>query len=307
MSEQSGEFDFIRSLQNRVKPSRHLRLGIGDDAAILSESPPQTLVTTDMLMEGVHFLIPPATPQQVGHKALAVNLSDIAAMGGTPATAFVSVALPRARPAAFREEVFTGLQSLADQFQVALAGGDTNSWDGPFVISVTVLGIPTFPPVLRSGAKPGDWIMVTGELGGSLLGKHLTFVPRVREVLLLQESVKLHALQDISDGLSADLFHILEQSGVGARLFADRIPVSLAAIKSASEKRSPLGHALGDGEDFELLFTLSPKDGERLLNNPPFETRLSHIGEITSNPEVLLRQANGREIPLPRLGWVHSL
>lgn len=307
VSNQSGEFEFIRSLQDRIKRSEYLDVGIGDDAAVLSDFPPQTLVTTDMLMEGVHFLIPPATPQQVGYKALAVNLSDIAAMGGTPATAFVSVALPRSRPPSFREDVFTGLQSLADQFRVTLAGGDTNSWDGPFVISVTVLGIPTFPPVLRSGAKPGDWIMVTGELGGSLLGRHLTFLPRVREALLLQQSVKLHAMQDVSDGLSADLYHILEQSGVGARLFSERIPVSDAAHASAKDGRSALEHALGDGEDFELLFTLPAEEGERLLRNPVFETRMSHIGEITLNTDVILQQADGNEIALPRLGWTHPL
>ncbi|MFO1022954.1 MAG: thiamine-phosphate kinase [Planctomycetales bacterium] len=307
MNDTSGEFDFIRSLQSRIKASPYVRLGIGDDAAILAETPAQTLVTTDMLMEGTHFEIPPATPLQVGHKALAVNLSDIAAMGGTPATAFVSVALPRTRPASFREEVFQGIQSLADRFHVSLAGGDTNSWDGPFVIAVTVLGIPTRPPVLRSGAQPGDWIMVTGDFGGSLLGKHLNFTPRVREALLLQQEVKLHAMQDVSDGLSADLYHILEESRAGARLFADRIPISQGAVQSAVDGRTPLEHALGDGEDFELLFTLSPKEGEKLLRNPPFDTPLTHIGEITSDPRALLVRPDGTEVPLPRIGWTHAL
>lgn len=306
MNPPSGEFEFIESLRKRVSASPYVTLGIGDDAAILTANPPQTLVTTDMLMEGTHFAIPPASPRQVGHKALAVNLSDIAAMGGCPTTAFVSVALSRKYPESFREELFQGIQGLADRFGVALAGGDTNSWNGPFVISVTLLGTPVKSPVLRSGARPGDWICVTGSFGGSLAGRHLDFIPRVAEALELQRRVTLHAMQDVSDGLAADLYHILEESGVGCRLDAQAIPIAEAA-RLSRDSRTPLEHALGDGEDFELLFTLSPEEGQRLLRTPPFETPIHKIGEITEDRTAWLVQSNGTPIPLPRLGWVHAL
>jgi len=307
MTVPSGEFGLIEWIRQQVAAHPRLTLGIGDDtAAFRFPAPTDCLITVDMLMEGTHFTLPPATLAQVGHKALGVNLSDIAAMGGAALAAVVSVALPRRFEWGEIRELHAGIQSLADEFGVALAGGDTNRWDGPLVISVTVLGETQGEgPIRRSGAQVGDWIMVTGSLGGSLAGRHLDFVPRLREARLLQESVRLHAMIDISDGLAADLHHILDESRVGAVLFEEAIPVSDAAT-AANDSRTPLEHALGDGEDFELLFTLSPDEGRQLLDSPPFDTPLAHIGEITASRGCFLRNAAGVLTPLPRKGWVHE-
>lgn len=307
MSETPREFAYIDWIRHQVAAHPNVLLGIGDDAAILSTTPgSQLLAAVDMLMEGTHFTLPPASPQAVGHKALAVNLSDMAAMAAKPIAALVSVALPQGRDDTIGQEVHAGLQQLADRYNVAIAGGDTNSWRGPLVISVTVLGESTGRgPVRRDGAQPGDWIMVTGSLGGSLAGKHLHFEPRVHEALALNAAVDLHAMIDISDGLSADLHHILEESRVGAILKADAIPISDAA-QLADDGVSPLQHAMGDGEDFELLLTLSPAAGRQLLAASPIELRMSHIGEITDGTGCLLRDASGNDSNLPRRGWEHQ-
>src|SRR5262249_17549025 len=156
------------------------------------------LVTTDMLMEGVDFALAEAGPRRIGRKTMAANLSDIAAMAGVPTAAVASVALPKHGGQSVGEELYLGMRDAADAFRVPIVGGDTNSWVGGLVISVTVLGEATANgPVLRSGAKPGDWIIVTGPLGGSLLGKHLDFTPRVKEALALHAVVDLHAMIDV--------------------------------------------------------------------------------------------------------------
>jgi thiamine-monophosphate kinase len=302
------EFALIDWIRSRVVDRDPVRVGIGDDAAVLrSESDRDWLVATDMLMEGVDFTFPPATPGLVGRKGLAVNLSDIAAMGGRPTAAFVSVALPVGRGIEFARDLHAGLLDLADQYGVVLAGGDTNSWRGPLVINVAVVGEPYGPrAITRDGAKPGDWIFVTGELGGSLDGHHLTFIPRVREAALLVELADVHAMIDVSDGLAADLHHILERSGAGAIVDAASIPVSVAARQS-KDGRDPLQHALSDGEDFELVFTVSEDDGRRLVANWTDATRLTCIGRITAESDCWLQCDHDRLEPLPPLGWNHPL
>ncbi|HUG92919.1 MAG TPA: thiamine-phosphate kinase [Planctomycetaceae bacterium] len=301
-----NEFALVERLRRRVSPRPWVALGIGDDAAALRlPASGDCLVTVDLLMEGTDFTFPPATAALAGRKSLAVNLSDIAAMAGRPLAAFVALALPRERGAAFAEEFLDGLIALADEFEVALAGGDTNIWSGPLVASVTVVGEPTGRgPVTRSGARPGDWIFVTGALGGSLAGRHLTFPPRVAEARRLHQAVELHAMIDLSDGLASDLRHILEASAVGAVLYEERIPIS-EAVLACRDGRTPLEHALGDGEDFELLFAVSPDNGRRLLDAPPVECGLSHIGEIRGEAGCDLVGADGSHRPLPRIGWEH--
>jgi thiamine-monophosphate kinase len=308
MSAMLHEFDYIAWI--RAQRARHPRLavGIGDDAASVRFPPPgDCLVTVDMLMEGVDFLIPPSTGREVGRKALAVNLSDLAAMAARPVACVTSVALPRQGGISLGQELFKGLSALADEFGVAIAGGDTNSWDGPLVISITLLGEPTGPgPVLRSGAQPGDWIMATGAFGGSLAGHHLNFTPRVREALALHQAAALHAMIDVSDGLAADLTHLLEESRVGAIVEETAIPISAAAT-AASDGRSPLEHALGDGEDFELLFTVSAEEGRRLLADPPCAVPLTHLGEIVpAETGCQIRRHHGTLEPLPPTGWKHG-
>lgn len=286
-----------------------MTLGIGDDAACLRPSPDrETLVAIDMLMEGVHFTFPDATPALAGRKALAVNLSDIAAMGGRPTAAFVSVALPETGGLEFAQEVHSGLIELANQYDVVLAGGDTNSWKGPLVISVAVVGEPIGPDAIRrSGAKSGDWLFVTGQLGGSLdSGRHLRFPPRLAEAKKLVELVQVHSMLDISDGLAADLHHILKASHVGAVLEAESIPIS-SSVRSTGNSKSPLLQALSDGEDFELLFSVPPSEGRMLLEHWKESTTLTKIGEITEAPGCWLRQPNGTREALPPLGWTHQV
>jgi thiamine-monophosphate kinase len=189
---------------------------------------------------------------------------------------------------------------------VALVGGDTNAWDGKLVISVTLLGEATARgPVTRSGARPGDWLFVTGPLGGSILGHHLDFTPRVREALALHEAVELRAMLDISDGLAADLNHVCEESKCGAVLHADAIPISDAARELArTSGKTPLQHALGDGEDFELLFAVSPEDGARLLRERPVPG-LAKVGECVESG--LWLEESGARTPLAPTGWVHDV
>lgn len=303
-----SEFSFINWIRSRTPAYPGVQIGIGDDAGLFRFGEAgECLITTDMLMDGVDFWLHELEPSVVGRKALAVSLSDIAAMAGRPLAAVIAVALPKDGGRQLAERIHAGVSALAAEFQVAVIGGDTNSWDGPLVICSTVLGSPTARgPVRRNGAQTGDWIMVTGDLGGSILGKHLAFRPRVLEAFELHKAVDLHAMIDISDGLAADLHHLLDESGVGATIRAANLPISEAALR-IDDLRSPVEHALGDGEDFELLFTVSPEDGGRLCAHPPCDVRLSHIGEITADPSCTLVEIDGHSVPLAPQGWVHSL
>lgn len=303
------EFELIDWIRAQIVDRPPVTLGIGDDAACLRpDGDRDMLVAVDMLMEGVHFTFPDATARLAGRKALAVNLSDIAAMAGRATAAFVSVALPNSRGMDFARDVHQGIIELADQFGVVIAGGDTNSWNGPLVISVTVTGQPLGSrPVCRQGARPGDWLFVTGQLGGSLpSGRHLTFLPRLNEVDQLAKLVELHAMIDISDGLAADLHHVLKASRVGAILQASEIPLTESALNSA-DGRSPLIHGLSDGEDFELLFAVAPDDGDRLISEWHDATSLTKIGEITADQGCWLRGVDGQLEPLRPMGWTHQL
>jgi thiamine-monophosphate kinase len=303
----TGEFAYIDWLRRQTPSDPRVLIGPGDDTAALRLTPGRPcLVTTDMLLEGSHFLLAEVEPRRVGRKAMAVNLSDIAAMAGRPVAAVVSVGLPRTGGRALAEELYRGLREVADAFDTAVVGGDTNSWTGGLVIAVTVLGEATERgPVRRSGARPGDWLLTTGPLGGSLRGKHFDFTPRVREALRLHELADLHAMIDISDGLAADLNHILEESGCGAVLQAEAIPISDAA-RQMNDGRTPLEHALSDGEDFELVLAVSPEDGRRLVETQPVAgLTLVRIGECVGTG-LWLEEA-GRRRPLEPQGYVHPL
>jgi thiamine-monophosphate kinase len=302
-----GEFAFIDWLRRRTPAAGRVRIGPGDDAALLAwPAPADCLVTTDMLLEGSCFVLAEAGPRRVGRKAMAVNLSDMAAMAGVPLAAVVSVGLPRQGGRALAEELYLGLRDMADAFDTAIVGGDTNSWNGPLVINVTLLGEATAQGVVRrSGARPGDRLLVTGPLGGSIRGKHLDFTPRVREALQLHARVPLHAMIDVSDGLAADVHHLCQESGCGAVLCAEAIPIAPAAY-ALHDGASPLEHALGDGEDFELVFAVAPADAQRLLHEQPLAgLTLVEIGECVA--EGLWLEEAGRRCPLPPRGYVHPL
>jgi thiamine-monophosphate kinase len=311
------EFGLIASVRkacmDRGPLSDRVVLGIGDDCAALQFEPGRpTLVTTDMLMDGRHFRSEVHAFDAIGEKAMGVNLSDIAAMAGIPVAAVVAVALPvslgSSRITTAMSELHRGLMRQADRFGVALVGGDTNAWEGPLVLAVTLMG-QAGPRglVRRGGAIPGDAILVTGPLGGSLLGRHMTPRPRVREALALHEVVPIHAMIDISDGLAADLGHILDESGgLGAWLDARSIPVSDdAKVLASKDGRTPLDHALADGEDFELCLTLSPNDARRALDSPPSGVSLHQIGTVVEHPGLALRFPDGRIEPIRAAGFDH--
>jgi thiamine-monophosphate kinase len=288
-SEALGEFDLIRWVRAHTpRPGGSTVLGIGDDAAVVRPAKgSDVVVTTDMLMDGRHFRLDRDGPEAVGYKAMAVNLSDIAAMAAKPVAGVVAVALPRAVAFRTARGVHAGIAEAAGRFGVALVGGDTNAWDGPLVVSVTLLGETTGRgPVPRSGARPGDVIFVTGPLGGSLLGRHLRPSPRVDEALVLHRASPIRALIDISDGLAADLNHILEESGgLGAVLNEHDIPVHPDAVEMGRQDgEAPIEHALHDGEDFELCAVLAREDAERLQNNPPPGVNLVRIGRVIAHP-----------------------
>src|SRR4051812_19977911 len=299
MTASSGEFAYIDWLRRRTPADPRVLLGPGDDAAAVAFTlGAGCLVTTDMLLEGSCFRLVEAGPRRVGRKAMAVNLSDIAAMAGRPVAAVVSVGLPRTGGRALAEELYLGLREVADAFDTAIVGGDTNSWNGSLVINVTLLGEAVPPgPVRRGGARPGDVLMTTGAFGGSILGKHLDFTPRVREALALHAAAELHAMIDVSDGLAADVSHLCEESRCGAVLRAEAVPIADAAARM-NDGRSPLDHALGDGEDFELVFAVSPADARRLLAVQPVPgVTLAAIGEVVD--QGLWLEENGRRRPLP--------
>jgi thiamine-monophosphate kinase len=301
----TGEFAFIDWLRQRTPSTQRVLLGPGDDTAVLAwPTDASCLVTTDMLLEGSCFRLE-AGGRRIGRKALAVNLSDIAAMAGQPVAAVVSVGLPRKGGRPLAEELYFGLREVADAFETAIIGGDTNSWDGPLVINVMLLGEATpRGPVRRRGAKVGDWLFVTGPLGGSILGKHLDFTPRIREALQLHTVVDLHAMIDISDGLAADLNHLCVESGCGAVLRAEAIPLTAEAHRM-SDSLSPLEHGLGDGEDFELLFAVGPDEGRKLLQTQPIAgLMLAHVGECVE--QGLWIEEGGQRRELPPMGYVHG-
>lgn len=304
------ERDLIRWLREKIPGDDRLRLGIGDDAAVLAwQAGRDLVVSTDLLVDQVHFdLASGIDPSRIGRKAIAVNLSDLAAMAAVPVGAVISVALPTSGGLELAKQLYEGLLPLAAEFDCLVVGGDTNSHDGPLVISVTVFGQPTPAGVwTRSGAQAGDRLLVTGELGGSRLGKHFDFTPRVREALLLAERYDVHAAMDISDGLEIDLARMTEASGCGATIEAKTLPVAAAARElSKLDGRSPLEHALSDGEDFELLLSVSQDVATNILADQPLDVLLTDIGEMTTEHDLVLIDADGNRQMLESAGYEHK-
>jgi thiamine-monophosphate kinase len=300
------EAQFLQWLYERLPPHRHLKIGAGDDAAVIAGlSSRGTVITTDLVSDGVDFRLGEVDPRRVGRKALAVNLSDLAAMAAKPQAVVVAIALPRLgteEALALAIALYEGMLPLSEELDVPIVGGDTNTHDGPLVLCGTAIGaVSERGPLTRHGGRAGDRLLVTGTLGGSLAGHHLDFMPRVREALLLHESYEIHAGMDISDGLALDASRLAESSGCGAVLDVDRVPISDAARNMAE----PLQRALGDGEDFELLLAVAPGEAARLLDNPPVACGLTDVGELISTAGLWQRETSGEVTPLEPSGWLH--
>lgn len=305
--EDRPEFALIDWIRSKSKVREEIEQGIGDDAAILNCNSGQKWVTAvDVITEGVHFTSETA-PALIGRKALAINLSDIAAMGATPIAAFVGIVLPQQRDETYARQIYDGIFSLAEQFNISIAGGDTNSWDGGLVVSVTVQGVLNQgEPIYRSGAQPGDHIFVTGPLGGSLgSGRHLKFTPRLIESQKLLEHFRPTAMLDLSDGLGSDLFHLTSSSGVGAIIESAAIPIHDDVPTSVQDDQR-LHQAISDGEDFELLFTLTTEQSQELLKRgPSLGLDCYRIGVCTAEKNVLLK-LDDQQVQFPQGGWRHT-
>lgn len=309
-----NEFDLITRLTALLPPGDDtVKTGPGDDCAVLDLGVPgkDLLFKTDAVVEGVHFT-KKTPPDKVGHKAIARCLSDIAAMGGTPHSALITIALPKNYDPEVAKAVYRGLGKTAQKYGVRVVGGETTTNPDCLLISIAMLGtVPAGKAILRSGAKSGDAIFVTGNLGGSLSGRHLEFEPRLTEANWLREKFDVHAMIDLSDGLAGDLRHILKASHVGAELLGTAVPISQAAkelSRAESSAKPPLLAALTDGEDFELLFTVASKDAVAVLDKwkqrfPELE--ISCVGRITAVPGLKLRDKTGSLKDLSAHGYVH--
>jgi len=295
-----GEFDFIDWIRAQSPMTASVPIPPGDDLAALKwDAADLLLVGVDQVLDGVHFDSAVHSPLEIGRKAMNRNLSDCAAMACLPVAALACVALPKHAGLDYAQELYKGLRAAADPFQCKIVGGDTGSWPGRLALSVTIIGRSAgIAPVKRSGARPGDTLYVTGALGGSLLGRHMRFEPRVLLARQLASQARITAMIDLSDGLARDLRHICQQSNVGAIIEAEQVPIHEDARRmSQSDGIDPLLHAIGDGEDYELLLA-SPDDLARSGAVP--------VGRITTEKEMLLRRA-GALSALSARGWEHTL
>lgn len=297
-----SEAGLIRRLAKGFSRNGDIIKGIGDDCAVIRVAKDKyLLVTIDMLVEDVHFKLKDATPFQIGWKSLGCGISDIASMGGLSRYAVVSLGLPARCSVEFVEELYRGMKVLGRRFGVTIIGGDTNRSE-KLVVDAAVMGfVEPRNLILRSGAKTGDIICVTGTLGGSYKsGRHLDFTPRQKEARILTENFRINSMIDISDGLSTDLNHIAEESGVGACIYEALIPIS----KNAAS----LDAALNEGEDFELLFTLPVNEAEKLLGkrSAGIKTPITKIGKITAGRQgVKIIGRNGKIKELRPEGFKH--
>lgn len=301
-----GEFGFIDFIRSHF-PDHDGTIGIGDDCAVMPTGEGELLFSTDLLMEGVHFLRNESSPEDVGWKAAAVNLSDIAAMGGTPVATFLSIALPKDAQGEWAERFIEGYTDISRQYDVPLLGGDTTSSLRDIAVNVGILGrCPSGRRLMRNGAKVGETIYVTGPLGDSagglqailkgiertedvtrLICRHKRPIPRIEAGRILMESGKAGAMMDISDGIGSDLRHIMKASGVGAVIDLERLPLSPELVSVCKEQGWDIYEmATSGGEDFELMFT-APAGLENELDIAVYP-----IGKIVPGNELSWRFSN---------------
>ena len=306
MQPERGELALIRRLAAHLPGAPGAAVPFGDDMAALGDRGDDRRLVRRLDRAGVDFDPLRHSSAAVGRKAMAVNLSDCAAMAVTPRVALLAVALDNRLSLDDAEELCRGAADCATEFGCRLVGGDTNSWDHPTVICVTVAASvdPGRAPILRSGARPGDRILLTGPVGGSILGRHMTFTPRVSLAAGIRDTLRPTAMIDISDGLARDLGHILDASGCGALLEHEALQAAIhddAPMLAASSGRQPLDHALGDGEDFELIVTV-PADTR---DSDVRSLGLLSIGRITAEPGLFMLAPDGSRTPIEPRGWEH--
>jgi thiamine-monophosphate kinase len=330
---QLGEFGLIKHLTEHITLHNSSTIkGVGDDAAVIEQSGKVTLLSTDMLVEGVHFDLTYVPLKHLGYKAIAVNVSDICAMNGTAKQITVSIAVSNRFSIEAVEELYSGMLMACDKYKVDLVGGDTTTSLSGLVISLSVLGEADKADVVyRSGAQEKDLLVVTGDLGGAYMGlqilerekavykenpnvqpdlegndyileRQLKPEARVDIIPLLKSlDVKPTSMIDISDGLASEILHICQQSNVGCNLYEDKIPMDSMTVARAHEfKLDPTICALSGGEDYELLFTINQKDFDKIKNHPDF-TVIGHITDKASGANMITR--SGSSIELTAQGW----
>lgn len=324
---ETGEFGLIDLIRRKFPAKdKNLVLGIGDDAAVIKITPKRYLIfTTDALREGVHFDLSYYSYHEVGWKAMAANLSDVAAMGGIPTFGLISLGLPKNKKTEDVLKIYKGMNDLAKRYGCKLCGGDI-FLSSEIIISIALLG-ETEPEFLvkRSGAKPGDLICVTGNLGQSQAGlellkakktskldwlrKHLKPVPRINQARKLVQTLNVTSMIDISDGFGSDLYHIAEESQVGVLIFEKKIPMSRTFLQMASVLgKSPLDLALSSGEEYELLFTIKKGQGEKLkfLKRKTPGLKVTVVGEIKNEKDGMkILDSKGKIKNLKRVGYSH--
>lgn len=330
ISDFGGEDAVIKLIESlHIGGDDRVVVGFGDDAAVLRTGTNRLLiVTTDLLIEGTHFRRDIIDAYSLGWKAAAVNISDIAAMGGKPTWGFVSIALPNIE-VSFVEELYRGMNDISNRYGSKIIGGDTNRVAGNIVVNVAQLGeVEDGRYALRSTAKPGQRVLVTGFIGESLAGfklldrlgfeqasrehpevvqRHIRPIPRVAEARAATENNLVRAMMDLSDGLAIDLGKMCKASSVGARIYTEKLPVS-GALKQAAEALGENAAVLAasGGEDYELLIAANPEDAERLADivHQATGTMVTEIGEFTEGSETVIVSLDGEEKPLEP-GWIH--
>lgn len=292
-----NEFELIRSIVPDLHTTESTIVGAGDDCAVvdIGLADRHLLLKTDAIVEGIHFTSD-AKPELVGRKALCRCLSDIAAMGGTPDSALITLALPDEHDPTFIKRIYAGINEAAKQFDVAIVGGETTTNPDRMLLSIALTGHAAKTACLRrTGSAAGDAIFVTGELGGSLSGRHLEFEPRLAHGRFLAAQPGVHAMIDLSDGLAGDVLHLLEPEGLGAVFRKDSLPIARAAKernRSGASSKAPMVAAFTDGEDYELLFTVASASAVNVLDawKEAFpETPLTCIGRVTAEPGLRLQ------------------
>ncbi len=330
--EELGEFGLIEKIKQLVgSESKDLIVGIDDDAAAYRLSENQVLLlTTDALIEGIHFNLDYFNFYQLGWRAMAVNLSDIAAMGGQADLALITLGLPSDLEVQAVEDFYRGIKTWTEKLSIEIAGGDTTKSPGPVFINMALIGhVESSRLTLRSGAKVGDLLYVTGTLGDAKAGmkvlqtmneesqkpfkeiirRHLTPEPRIDEARWLVENIKVHAMIDISDGLASEVHHICRLSHVGAQIWRSHIPLSRAVQQVAKNfNEDPVDYALYGGEDYEILFTVPSSEKQKLEKSfyQKFQKSCYQVGTVVSAEEgITILDRQGKKISLPFGGYKH--